>query len=357
MTTAIVGVQRNDTGAPDVERDAMEYVLHAIRGARAIVFERADNAKLWDIHGKEYLDTMSGSAGPAMVGHANPHVAAAVSKQMARLPSHNLRHDSVPVVEYCKRLAQIAPAGLSKSFLCPGGGDAIEAAVKFAIRVTGRPQVLSLVGAYHGMSFGALALGGMPALRSWFPPDMRWPNFRQVASADCYRPQLGDGSADDWRLAARALENDLSTQGAGKVAALIMELVQGPNGHAVFPQDYYAEVQSVCRKRGVLLIVDEIQTGLGRCGALWACDHYRVQPDILVAGKALGGGVPIGVFITRKDLIPVGMESEPWHYVTFMNQPLAASAGLAVLDVVKNEKLVERARQLGEQATLRFREM
>jgi 4-aminobutyrate aminotransferase len=341
----------------DMERDARDYVLHAVRGPKAIIFERGENARLWDIRGKEYLDTMSGSAGPAMVGHANPRVAEAVSRQMAKLPSHNLRHYSVPVIEYCKRLAEITPRGLTKSFMCPGGGDAIEAAIKFAIRVTGRNEVLSLSGAYHGMSLATLSLGGMPAFRSWYPGGVRWPGFRQVPSADTYRPPLGGEGPDNWLAAGRALETDLDGRGSGKVAALVMELVQGPNGHSVFPQAYYDHVQQVCREREILLIVDEIQTGLARCGALWACDLYNVQPDILVAGKALGGGVPIGVFITRKDLIPDGMESTPWHMLTFMNQPLAASAGLAVLDVVNEERLVERARQLGAEATRRFRKM
>lgn len=338
----------------EIERDAGEYVLHAVRGPKAIIFERAENARLWDVRGKDYLDTMSGSAGPAMVGHANPRVAEAVCRQMAKLPSHNIRHYNLPVIEYCKRLAQITPRGLVKTFICPGGGEAIEAAIKFAIRATGRHAVLSLSGAYHGMSFAMMGLGGMPVFRSSLPAGIRWPGFRQVPSADTYRPPLG-GDTENWPAAVRALEENLHGADPHGVAALLMELVQGPNGHTLFPREYYQAVQRICRERNVLLIVDEIQTGLARCGAMWACDHFGVEPDILVAGKALGGGVPIGVFITRRDLIPEGMESEPWHMLTFMNQPLAASAGLAVLDVVREEHLVERARLLGEQATRHFR--
>jgi 4-aminobutyrate aminotransferase len=341
----------------DLERDACEYILHAVRRNKAIIFDHAKNAKLWDIHGKEYLDTMSGSAGPAMVGHANPKVAEAVARQMAKLPSNNILHDSVTMIQFSKRLAAIAPRGLTKTFLCPGGGDAVEAAIKFAIRVTGYNEVLSLTGAYHGMSLATLSLGGMPAVRKWFPGAMRWPTFRQVPSADAYRPPLGGEGPDIWRNAVRALETAMGAEGYGQVAALLMEVVQGPNGHTVFPREYYREVQRVCRERNVLLIVDEIQTGLARCGAMWACDLFDVMPDIIVAGKALGGGVPMGVMITRKDLIPEGMESEPWHMLTFMNQPLSAAAGLAVLDIVEEEHLVNRARDLGAEATARFRKM
>ena len=340
----------------DFETLSSEYVLRAAKRDKSLIFERAEGSRLWDVHGKVYLDTMSGSAGPAMVGHANPLVAQAVARQMTILPSTNVLHLSVPVIEFCRRLAAITPSGLTKTFLCTGGGEAIEAAIKFAIRVTGRSEVISLTGAYHGMSLATMGLTGMPAMRKWLPGAMRWPGFRQIPSADTYRPPLGDG-AENWRAAVRALEADLDGASSGQVAAFLMEIVQGPNGHATFPAEYYRDIQRVCRERGVLLIVDEIQTGLARCGANWACDLFDVTPDILVAGKALGGGVPIGTFTTRKELIPEDLETEVWHMLTFMNQPLAAAAGLAVLDIVENERLAERAGVLGRRATEWFQKL
>jgi 4-aminobutyrate aminotransferase-like enzyme len=340
----------------DYQAMSRQHVLHALRRDKSVIFERAAGSKLWDVNGKEYLDTMSGSAGPAMVGHSNPLVAEAVAKQMAKLPSVNLVHDSVSVIEFCTRIAEIAPGGLSKTFLCVGGGEAVEAAIKFAMRITGRAEVLSLTGAYHGQSLATMGLGGMPALREWMPGSVRWPNFRQVPSGDAYRPPLGEDS-EAWRAAVYALEADFAAGSSGHVAALIMELVQGPNGHSVYSPEYYEAVQRVCRGHGVLLIVDEIQTGLCRCGSTWACDLYDVKPDILVIGKALGGGVPIGAFITRKDLVPAGLESEAWHMLTFMNQPLSAAAGLAVLGIMDKENLSERASSLGARATKTFRDL
>jgi 2,2-dialkylglycine decarboxylase (pyruvate) len=130
-----------------------------------------------------------------------------------------------------------------------------------------------------------------------------------------------------------------------------MEIVQRPGGHVVFAPEYYTEVQRICRERGVLLIVDEVQTGLGRCGTLWACDLFDIEPDIIVFGKAFGGGFPFGGFTIRPELVPEGVEEEPWHVVTFMNQPLQAAAGLAVIGVVEREALVERANVLGHRAT------
>ena len=340
----------------DYESLQNEYVLHALRRPKSLIFERAQGSRIWDIHGKMYLDTMSGSAGPAMVGHAHPAVVTAVAQQMAKLPSVNLLHDSPTLIEFCARMAKITPKGMTKTFLCTGGGEAVEAAIKFAIRTTGRAEVLSLSGAYHGQSLATMGLGGMPALRKWMPGGVRWPNFRQIPSGDAYRPLLGEG-ADSGATAVHALEADLDSSSSCQVAALIIEVVQGPNGHSVFEKEYYAGVQRVCRERGVLLIVDEIQTGLGRCGSMWASDLYDVQPDILVVGKALGGGFPIGAFVTRKGLIPAGLESEPWHMLTFMNQPLAAAAGIAVLDIIEKENLIERARTLGTQFTEYFTDL
>ena len=340
----------------DHEALSSQYVLHALKRPKSLILERAQGSRVWDIKGKAYLDTMSGSAGPAMVGHAHPAVANAVARQMAELPSVNILHDSTAVIEFCARMASLAPQGMTKTFLCAGGGEAVEAAIKFAIRVTGRTEVLSLTGAYHGQSLATMGLGGMPAFRKWLPGSLRWPNFRQIPSADLYRPLLGE-SPESCSAAVHALKADLDGASSGQVAALVMEIVQGPNGHSLFPPEYYEGVQRVCRERGVLLIVDEIQTGLCRCGTTWACDLYDVKPDVLVVGKALGGGVPIGAFVTNKELIPEGLESEPWHVLTFMNQPLAAAAGLAVLEIAEKEKLAERARKLGAQASERFREL
>lgn len=338
----------------DYESLSNQYELRALRRPKSLILDHASGSRMWDIHGKMYLDTMSGSAGPAMVGHAHPAVAEAVARQMAKLPSLNLLHDCPTVIEFCAKMAALAPQGMTKTFLCAGGGEAVEAAIKFAMRVTGRSEVLSLSGAYHGQSLATMGLGGMPAFRRWMPGALRWPNFRQIPSADAYRPLLGS-QGDSSAAAIHALEADLDSASSQQVAALLIELVQGPNGHSVFEKDYYAGLQRVCRERGVLLIVDEIQTGLCRCGTTWACDLYDVRPDIMTIGKALGGGVPIGAFLTRPELIPVGLESEPWHMLTFMNQPLAAAAGLAVLDVMEKEQLATRARDLGLQFSERMR--
>lgn len=338
-----------------IHDDLDRFVLQSLRRDKQRIFERGEGSRLWDVEGREYLDTMSGSAGPAMVGHAHPRVQEAVASQMATLPSANILHQSTPVIAFCKRMAEITPRGLTRTVLCAGGGEAIEAAIKFAMRVTGRPEVIALTGSYHGMSLALMTLGGNPALRGGVPASAQWPTFRQVPNADPYRPPLGPEGG--WEASARALETAIDLESYGQVAALVMEVVQGPSGHVVFPAEYYAEVQRICRERGVLLIVDEIQTALARCGSMWAVDLFGLEPDILCVGKAFGGGVPFGAFVTRDELVSDDLESEPWHILTFMNQPLGAAAGLAVIEIVEDEQLVERARTLGDHATERFQAM
>jgi 4-aminobutyrate aminotransferase-like enzyme len=338
----------------ELREAADRYVLGALRRDLRVVFTRARGCRLWDAAGNEYLDAISGTNGPAMVGHAHPHVTEVVAEQLGRLPSTFLIHDSEPLIRFARRMDAISPVGPAKTFLCPGGGDAIEAAVKLAMRVTGRAEVVSLHGAYHGMSLATMGLGGLPSLRDWLPDGLRWPSFQQAPLPDPYRPPLGDGS---WEPVARALEATLDAGTDHRPAAVLLELVQGPGGHVELPPGYAAEVARICRERDVLLIVDEVQTGLARCGTTWACDLHQVTPDIVVVGKAFGGGFPFGGVVARADLVDREVESSPWHILTFMNQPLQAAAGNAVLDVVEEERLAERAARLGAHARSRFEGM
>lgn len=332
-----------------------KYVLGNFRQPRKLLFERGSGCRLWDTDGKEYLDAVSGTNGVALVGHSHPEVLAAVSSQFERLASHFFVHDSPPVIEFAERVSAIAPNSPSKTYLCPGGGEGIDAAVKLAMRITGRNEIVSLHGAYHGTSFAGMSLGGLPGLREWYPGATRWPNFQQVPSPDPYRPTVGENG--DWRPAARALEATLDFGTYNNVAAVLLELVQGPNGHVEFPVEYVQEVRRICTKHDVLMIVDEVQTALARCGAYWASNVYDVSPDLIVIGKAWGGGYPFGGVVVRADLITPEIEASAWHILTFGNQPLQAAAALAVLNIVERDGLVERAAYLGERARGRFEEM
>lgn len=334
---------------------ADQHVLSPMLRERRLIFTRGEGCRLWDAEGNEYLDAVSGTNGVALVGHSNPRVADAVAAQFKQLSSHFLNAASPALIELGRRISETSPTGPSKTYLCPGGGEAVEAALKLAMRITGRTEIISVHGAYHGTGFGGMGLLGLPHVREWFPGGIRWPSFQQAPNADPYRSALG--APDDWRPAARALEAAIDSGTYNRVAAVILELCQGPGGHVQFPREYVQEVRRITESRGILLIIDEVQTALARSGSMWCCDHYDIKPDIVTIGKAWGGGFPFGAVIADASLITCEMEADPWHVVTFQNQPLQAAAALAVLDIVEEEGLVERAAALGRHATQRFEEM
>ena len=343
----------NKPGRDELRSAADAHLLHSVERRhrdRRMIIQRAAGARVWDVDGREYLDAVSGTNGTALVGHNNPAVREAVVAQLDELTNNFYVYDNPPVIKLASKLAEITPGTLGKSFICLGGGEAIEAAVKLAIRVTGKSEVVSLYGAYHGTTLGAGGLGGMPAYRAWMPGALRWPSFRQGPAATCYRCPLALAYPECGLASARALEATITDAGSNQVAALVIEAVQGPGGHYEFPADWYADVQEICRRHDVLLIVDEVQTGLGRCGQMFASDLFGLEPDILVLGKALGGGLPIGAMIARPELVPPEVEREPWIAFTFQNQPIGAAAGLAVLEFVQAEGLIARARELGGRA-------
>lgn len=342
-----------DAGA--LHRAADQYVLTPMLRERRMIYARGEGCRLWDVEGNEYLDAISGTNGVALVGHSHPQVADAVAAQFRQLSSHFLNAASPPQIELARRISHISPTGPARTYLCPGGGEAVEAALKLAMRITGRGEVISVHGAYHGTGFGGLGLLGLPSVREWFPGGVRWPSFHQAPNADPYRPTVGTG--DDWQPAARALAAAIDRGTFHNVAAVILELVQGPGGHVEFPVGYVQEVRRITESQGILLIVDEVQTALARSGSMWCCDHYDIKPDIIVIGKAWGGGFPFGGVIADARLITPEIEADPWHILTFQNQPLQAAAALAVLDIVENEGLVDRAATIGQRARERFVEM
>lgn len=325
-------------------------ILHGIKTPYDVIFERAQGTRIWDVNGKEYRDLVSGTMGTAMIGHSHPAVVRAVTEQVAQMASNLYFFDNAPMARFADKMAAIAPAGLDRTLLCPGGGEGVETAVKLAMRTTGKTEVLSLTGAYHGMSMATMGLGGMPQLRGWMPGATRWPNFSQVPHPHEFQRALNLSQDEAVAAALSALRAALTGGSYNQVAALVVEISQGPNGHITAPASYFQGAQEICAEHDVLVIVDEVQTGLGRCGSMWACDLVGLRPDMLVIGKCFGGGVPSGGVITRGDLVDEEIEKQGWHFLTFMNQPLQAAAGLAVIGVVEDENLVQRAADLGERS-------
>jgi 2,2-dialkylglycine decarboxylase (pyruvate) len=333
---------------------ANKNVLHSTRVAPHIVFERGLSARLWDVDGKEYLDYLSSNMGPAMVGHSHPAVVEAIAEQAARLISTAIIFDNVPLVQLCEKIAEISPSNLDRTYICPGGGEANEAAIKLAMLLTGRNRVVSLTGAYHGQSIGTMGLCGMPALRDRIPEPFVNHNQSQVVSGGAYKP-WPTPAGTDWRTSLDEFEAIAKQH--RDFAAVIIEPMQAVAGHVRFEADYYARIGQICRDNGILLIADEIQTALGRCGTLWASDLVGLEPDMITTGKAFGAGLPYGGLSVRSDLITPEIEREPWHMVSAQGNPVQAAVALAVIGIVESEGLVDRANELGRRATERFTEM
>ena len=285
-----------------------------------IVLERGEGARVWDTEGREYIDCIAGH-GVMNLGHAHPAVVRAICDQAARLVSCPNGFFNDRRAELLASLVDIAPRGLDRAYLCNSGAEAVEAAIKFARLATGRSRIVSTMRAFHGRTTGALSLTWNKSYREPFEPLL--PGVSFVA----YN-----------RIAP--MEEAINEQ----TAAVILEVIQGEGGVHVGEPEYLRQVEDLCRKRGALLVIDEIQTGLGRTGRMFACDHAGLQPDLLCLAKALGGGVPMGAVLIGAR---VGELPKKSHGSTFGGNPLACAAALATIAALRSEGWVERAEVVG----------
>jgi 4-aminobutyrate aminotransferase-like enzyme len=299
-----------------------------------VFWERASGALVADADGNRYLDLTS-AFGVAATGHTNARVASAVAAQAQRL-MHGMGdvHPTELRTRLLARLAQLAPGDLRKTYLATSGAEAVEFALKTAWLATGKPRVLAYHGAYHGLSLGALEVAGIDKFRAPFAP--------LVPGRATFLPYPGaDATVDGAIAAARtALAHDPD------IGAVIVEPVQGRGGVIVPPSGFLRALRALCDERGMLLILDEIYTGFGRTGTMFACEREGVVPDLLCVGKALGGGVPLSATIgtpRMMDAWPVSA-GEAIHTSTFLGNPLACAAALANLDELERLDALGRVR-------------
>lgn len=291
------------------------------------VAARSEGMYVTDVAGNRWLDFLGG-LGVFSLGHRHPRVVAAAREQLEALPL------TIPIffnrlqAELAQRLAEIAPGRIQYTFFCSSGTEAVEGALKLARASTGRTEVVSTARAFHGKTLGALSASGRELYKKPFEPLL--PGFKQVP--------FGDFGAMEQAVSA-------------DTAAVILEPIQGEGGVNLPPDDYLGRVRALCTERGALLVADEVQTGLGRTGRMFAVEHYGVEPDILCLAKALGGGVmPLGAFCGTPE-VWAPFEHSPWlHTSTFGSpggNPMALAVGLATLDVLRDERLPERAAEEG----------
>lgn len=288
---------------------------------RDVMIVRGEGAKVWDAHGRAYIDCVGGH-GVVLLGHSHPAVVSAVKEQAETLTTCPGTFYNDKRAELVSKLAAIAPAGLTRSYLCNSGAEAVEAALKFARLATGRTGFVATMRGFHGRTMGALSATWEKAYRTPFEPLV--PGFSHVPF-------------DNIDKAAAAISED--------TAAVIVEIVQGEGGVRPGNGAYFASLRQLCDDRGALLIVDEVQTGLGRTGRLFACEHHGLRPDLLCLGKGIAGGVPMGATLFGEN---VAWALKPGHHsTTFGGNPLACAAALATLDVLKAEDLVLQASKKG----------
>ncbi|MZP28124.1 aminotransferase class III-fold pyridoxal phosphate-dependent enzyme [Heliobacterium undosum] len=297
---------------------------------------RAEGCYVYDEQGREYIDFL-GNFGVLSLGHRHPRIIASVLEQLNGLAQTARFLLDKPAASLAEALAGITPGDLQYCFFCNSGAEAVEAAIKIARLATGKSGFIATINGFHGKTFGALSVSGREPFRAPFLPLL--PRVIHVP--------FGDAAAFE-----KALGEDPD------IAAFIVEPVQGEGGVNVPPRGYLKEVEALCRQAGVLLIADEVQTGLGRTGRLFACDEEGVVPDLLCLAKALGGGVmPIGAVVGRP-AVWEALSDHPWlHTSTFGGNPLACAAALAAIEVTIEEDLMGHARQKGDWLLSRLKEL
>jgi len=292
------------------------------------LYVRAEGVYVWDPDGNRYLDFLGGF-GSLNLGHNHPRILAAL-EQVKTMPNLLQASMGMAASTLAYNLAQITPGKLNNTFFCNSGAEAVEGAIKLARIATGRTRIISCKSSFHGKTLGSLSVTGREKYQKGFEPLL--PDCSMVAFCN-----LGE------------LEEQLKTK---DVAGFIVEPIQGEGGIIVPEQGYLKTVEALCRRYGTLLIVDEIQTGLGRTGKMFAVEHDNVEPDILCLAKSLGGGImPIGAVITTQEIWQKaygGIEKCLLHTSTFGGNTWAAAAGIATLEVIYEEDLPARAAELGD---------
>jgi len=288
---------------------------------RPLVITQGKGALVWDINGKEYVDC-TGSYGVALLGHSHPKIVEAICKQAEKLISCHASFYNNKRTEFLQKLMSITPTGLNKAFLSNSGAESVECALKLARKFTGKPEIIAVMGGYHGKTMGALSATWDKKYREPFQPLV--PEFKHV-------------SPDNLERLSEAITD--------KTAAVLLEPIRGEGGIRVPPDEFLPGVRKLCDEKNLLLILDEVQTGFGRTGKMFGCDHWGVTPDVMCLAKPIAGGLPIGITVAKEDVMSSFKIGE--HSTTFSGSPLVCAAGCAAIDVLLKDKLAERAEELG----------
>ena len=348
------GAALGDEHEATLERYRRYVTTSFVAAVEPVVVARAEGTTVWDADGTAYLDCFAGIA-VVNAGHRHPRVLDAVRAQLDRVVHAASYVYHVPVVAECaERLAEIAPGALSKTFFGNSGAEGIETAMRLAKAYTGRREFLTLTHAFHGRTAGTLSVTGNKGRKTRGGPYL--PGVAFAPAPYTYRNPFGTDDPEE--VAARCaelVEWAIQYQTAGDVAAFIAEPVLGEGGIIVPPASYFRRVKEVLDRHGILFIADEVQSGFGRTGALFALEHYGVEPDIMVCAKGIADGFPLGATIARPEIADSLRPGE--HLSTFGGNPVSCAAAIATMDVMRDERLPQEAARKGEHALARLREL
>ncbi|MFX0542095.1 (R)-1-hydroxy-2-aminoethylphosphonate ammonia-lyase [Roseovarius sp. S4756] len=335
--------------APLLQRDSDAFLHQSLSSPCVSTIAKAEGIWIEDLDGRRFMDFHGNSL--HHIGYGHPRLKAAIARQMDELPFAPRRFTNEPAVRLAEKLAEIAPGDLGKTLFTTGGSDANEVALKIARAATGRFKTISFWDAFHGAGMGSASVGGEATFRSHIAGPLM-PGAEHVAPFACYRCPYNHAGPDVCGLAcAKMVEYVLERE--GDVAAVIAEPMRAVP--YVPPPGFWKSVREACNRHGALLILDEIPTGLGKTGRMFAFEHDDVIPDIVTLGKALGGGIlPIAACVARRDLDVCG-DFAIGHY-THEKNPVTARAALTTLEIIEDENLVERSAELGDYAMTLLRD-
>lgn len=287
-----------------------------------VAIVRGRGAHVWDSENREYLDFMGGY-GVALIGHSHPELVRALSEQAEKIITCHGSLFNDARANFLHELFKILPSRMGRVFIGNSGAEAVECALKLAQKFTGKRKIIAMKGSFHGKTRGALSVTWGKKYREAF----------ESVLAEVSFASYGDAVS-----VSKVVDSD--------VGAVIVEPVQGEAGVRIPPPDFLRELREICDTRGMLLIADEIQCGLGRTGSMWACDHFRISPDIMCIAKGIAGGLPMGVTAAREDIMVRFGKGE--HTSTFGGNSLSCAAASATLRIITREQLPERAREIGD---------
>ena len=318
-----------------------------------VVVERAKGSFLYDSRGRAILDFASGQMS-AILGHSHPAIVGTVRHWIGELDHLYSAILSRPVVDLAEALARIAPGKLERVLLLSTGGESNEAAILMARLASGGFEVVGLDRSWHGVTGGAAAATYNSSRKGYGPAAV---GSMVIPAPDLYRPRFGPADSYDWRAELDYAFALLDRQSTGNPAALIAEPILSSGGVLEPPEGYFAALAEKARERGMYLIFDEAQTGLGRTGTMLACERDGVVPDFLTLSKTLGAGLPLAAVLTTPEIEERCHERGFLFYTTHASDPLPAAVGLAVLEVIARERLVERARVAGQRLKQGLRDL